>query len=212
VADCEDCGGRGWTVEVDGGAGTAKRCWCQAQDIGAQLRRAGTWPIYAHCTREAWRGTWPTQLSRWLTESWTCAILSPTTGAGKTHLATALLAEELRAGRAGRWWDTSELCERLKRAIGGGDQHALLAELKRPPTLVLDDLGAQHESDWTDSLLSHVFRFRMGHRYPTVFTTQAGDLVTLDALEPRLSSRLAAEVVVTLPGRDRRLEAAHLVR
>ncbi|HVT59902.1 MAG TPA: ATP-binding protein, partial [Thermoanaerobaculia bacterium] len=126
-------------------------------------------------------------------------------GTGKTHLATAILGEWLAAGGRGLWRETSSTLEEIKWAMAGGSAERLIQQLKSERhLLVLDDLLSQQGTDWTEFLLSHVLRYRQGRHLPTVITANVTDLVDLDKLEPRLSSRCGAGIVIGLAGEDRR--------
>ncbi|MCG8456681.1 MAG: hypothetical protein MI919_10410, partial [Holophagales bacterium] len=50
---CRHCGGMGWCIEPDGGAGRAVRCECQIERRGEDLiARAGVPERYASCRLE----------------------------------------------------------------------------------------------------------------------------------------------------------------
>jgi DNA replication protein DnaC len=77
---------------------------------------------------------------------------------------------------------------------------------QRAGLLVLDDLGAEKGSDF---LLERVYAI-VNHRYswerPTIVTTNL-DLEQMGALWPRMASRLCSGVVVSLAGKDKRLDS-----
>jgi chromosomal replication initiation ATPase DnaA len=206
VADCEICLGRGWVVGADGGNGVARRCSCRTElPLTQRLTAAGVWAGYLHCTRETWRGEWPAEKLRdFGTRRHFCTVIGPV-GSGKTHLATAILGEWLLGGGRGLWRESSTAVEEIKRGMAGGRADGLIDELKSGAhLLVLDDLLAEQGTDWTEFLLSHVLRYRQGRHLPTVITANVPDLVDLDAIEPRLSSRCGAGIVIGLSGADRR--------
>jgi hypothetical protein len=205
VAECELCQGRGWLVATDGGAGTARRCLCwRERPLSVRLADAGVWEGYLHCTRACWRGTWPVELAALGVSRHLCTILGPV-GSGKTHLATAILGEWLGRGGQGRWLETSTAIEEIREAIARGRAVRLTEKLKTEGGLVvLDDLLSEQATDWTAAVLSHVLRYREGRQLPTVVTANVTDLVDLDRIEPRLSSRCGAGIVIGLSGGDQR--------
>jgi chromosomal replication initiation ATPase DnaA len=206
MAECEICGGRRWVVELDGGAGRARPCGCQAErSLAERLAAAGVWEEYLHCTREAWRGTWPAaQLQGFGSDRHLCTILGPV-GSGKTHLATAILGEWLGGGGRGRWWETSTMLAEARQGVAAGSGARLSEKLKSAKHLiVLDDVLSQQGTDWTDALISQVVRYRHGRHLPTVITANVANLVELDRIEPRLGSRCGSGIVIGLVGVDRR--------
>ncbi len=210
VETCE-CGGRGWAVAQDGGVGTAKPCICRSQrPVEELLAAAGVWERYRHCTRETWDSTWATWPAKALAnfpEPHSTLTVFGLVGAGKTHLATAVLADRLRAGKPGMWRDVSATLAEIKRGFSSGNAEALTAQLCSPRHLLaLDDLYAEQSTDWSESLLSYVLRHRHGRRLPTIITANVPDLLKLDDIEPRLSSRCGEGALVRLSGPDRRTE------
>jgi len=207
MPDCEVCAGRGWVVAADGGNGLARRCGCRSgRPLAERLAAAGVWEEYLGCTRESWRGAWPeAQVGELGRGRHLCTIFGRV-GSGKTHLATAILGEWLAGGGRGLWREASTTVEEIKRAMaGGGGGDRLIDELKAGGRLlVLDDLLTQQGTDWAEFLVSHVLRYRQGRQLATVITVNVTDLVDLDKIEPRLSSRCGAGIVISLGGGDRR--------
>jgi chromosomal replication initiation ATPase DnaA len=209
VADCELCLGRGWVVAADGGNGLARRCNCRLElPLRERLAAAGVWTDHLYCSRETWRGEWPAgKLRDFGKTRHFCTVIGPV-GSGKTHLATAILGEWLLAGGRGLWRESSTTVEEIKRGMRSGSGDRLIDELKSGERLlVLDDLLTEQGTDWTEFLLSHVLRYRQGRHLPTVITANVADLADLDAIEPRLSSRCGAGIVIGLTGADRRTAA-----
>src|SRR5215207_7912408 len=113
-AVCPECGGRGWLVVADGGAGTARPCPCRQKQVGPRLVTAAGIPErYAHCRLETFLVSAPSprekdQLlsARTIAERYLDSFLEPggkfresgllfvgPPGVGKTHLAVAVLSE-----------------------------------------------------------------------------------------------------------------------
>ena len=68
------------------------------------------------------------------------AVLGPT-NTGKTHLATAITANVVRAGARGRYFNTVDLVNRLEEETRLGKAGTLAAQLSRLDLVVLDELG-----------------------------------------------------------------------
>ena len=63
------------------------------------------------------------------------------TGTGKTHLATTITANVVRAGARGRYFHTVDLVNRLEEETRLGKAGTLAAQLSRLDLVVLDELG-----------------------------------------------------------------------
>jgi len=68
-------------------------------------------------------------------------VLVGGTGTGKTHLATAIIANVVRTGARGRYFNTVDLVNRLEEETRLGKAGALAAHLCRLDVVVLDELG-----------------------------------------------------------------------
>jgi hypothetical protein len=212
MAACELCGGRGWQVAADGGAGRARRCGCRGsgRPLRERLAEAGVWEGYLDCTRASWRGDWapwPAGKLRGFPEACPLVAIFGPTGSGKTHLATAILAEHLERGGRGLWREVSTMLRDIQTSMATGGAETRWAELAAPGwLLVLDALFSQRSTEWSDAELSLLLRYRHGRRLPTVVTVDLPDLVELDEIEPGLGSRLGGAIVIRLGGVDRRTQ------
>ena len=189
--DCPDCGGRGWVIAADGGAGTARRCSCAAVDpLPALEREAGIPSRYQGCRLDKFDVRGPRERlleARVLTERWvadfrlegqlrgTGMLLLGPTGVGKTHLAAAALVEVIRKHRVrGRFVDFTTLIYQIQStfdAASAETKQSVLDPVLTADVLVLDELGAQKPSPWVSEVLYLILNGRYTRRLPTLFTS-----------------------------------------
>lgn len=141
-------------------------------------------------------------------------------GVGKTHLATAWLAELMptiaslneHGGvviESPCWTSVPDLLCELRSTFGRGasvSEAEVLRRYRRAPLLVLDDLGAQKVTDWTVESLYVLVSGRINACLPTIVTSNLR-LEDLDSVDSRLASRLGGMAYQKLEGEDRRLKS-----
>lgn len=145
------------------------------------------------------------------------------TGIGKTYLATALLVDGMRPDHARtsleverdtgrlswslRWVAVPSLLCRIRSSFGARaseTEAAIISDMVGVGWLLLDDLGAERQSDWSAATLYAIIAERRNQERMTIITTNQ-TLEEIAAWEPRLASRLAEMETVKLPDADRRL-------
>ncbi|MEE8526099.1 MAG: ATP-binding protein, partial [Thermoanaerobaculia bacterium] len=195
---CPECGGRGWKVEPDGGAGMAVRCDCAKRELGAfYLAHAGIPERYLRCRLENFKPSVSAdakirqQLARAhkqcqlyvdsfldleenrFRESGLILIGPP--GIGKTHLAVAVLIELIeRYNLRGRFVDFTSLLHQIQSTFDSGSpesKHHVLDPVIKAEVLVLDELGSQKPTDWVKDTLYLIMNTRYTERRPTLFTS-----------------------------------------
>jgi len=94
-------------------------------------------------------------------------------GNGKTHLAYSAALLRHRTGEKVRFITFAELMSRLRRAMEGlGESTSdVLDEMKQCDFLVLDDLGASKESEWTEGVFEEIVNYRYANELDTFVTT-----------------------------------------
>lgn len=122
-------------------------------------------------------------------------LLEGTYGCGKTHLAAAVGNTRLNFEETVLFITTPDLLDHLRNTFGpssevGYDQ--MFDQLRNNSLLILDDLGVENPSAWAQEKLFQLLDHRYARRMPTVITTNAD----IDALDPRIRSRLLDEGVI----------------
>ena len=128
-------------------------------------------------------------------------------GTGKSGLAVALL----------QFWkvrclfvSAHRILARIKstyRRRGGESEEGVLNDLRSYQALVIDDLGAEAQSDFNYATLYEVVKERDEHKRATIVTSNL-NLTEIDKLEPRMASRLASFQIVKMAGKDARVPSA----
>ena len=193
---CSKCGGRGWLVEHDGTAGTARPCDCAREGLAPRLLHSAAIPErYASCTFKSFNINAPVRetkeqllrvktlaeryVDQFVTETGrfceTGLIFIGPPGVGKTHLAVAVLKELIARYRVqGLFVDFTSLIHQIQSTFDPGSPESkrdLLDPVVEAEALVLDELGAQKPSPWVNEILYLVMNSRYTRRLPTLFTT-----------------------------------------
>jgi len=104
-------------------------------------------------------------------------------GSGKTYLVAALLNEMAKKGIRCALVYYPEFLRSLKSSFQT-DYSEKFDFIKTSPIILLDDIGAENESNWSrDEVLGPILQYRMQNHLPTFFTSN----LTLEELESALS-------------------------
>lgn len=212
VCPFNQCDGSGW-IHADGGV---RRCRCyHAAEERARLERlfsAARIPRRFKVRRledfdtTYQKGAWKLacryveqyESIRGENRNGLCFVGPP--GTGKSHLAYAILHNLLSKGKPGICGSVPEIMDLLRPQSGQGkDVQERLKLLKTMEVVILDDLGAERNTDWVTERLYLVINARYNEMLPTIIT-----------------SNLELEELEKLPGWERivsRLfEMCHLIR
>ena len=192
TGSCPECGGRGWVLRPDGGAGSACRCQCSARQVLPRLlAEAGIPSRYQSCRLDNFQhtGKESQQLfrareitARWVEEFLTSGRPSESgllfigpPGVGKTHLAAAALGELIRRyGVRGRFVDFTTLLYQIQSTFDSGSpetKQSVLDPILKADVLMIDELGAQKPTAWVNDVLYLLLNGRYTRRLTTLFTT-----------------------------------------
>lgn len=166
---------------------------------------------YAACTFDNWQAVAGTEGAVRICQEFAAnkagnkgdgLIITGPTGCGKTHLAAAIVRDWASAGYAAIFQSVPELLARLRATYDPNSsdaaEAAIMDALGECDLLVLDDVGAEKQSAWTEEKLYLLIDRRYRENRPTVLTTN----LDAPALEKALGSRAM----------DRLLETCGIVR
>lgn len=136
-------------------------------------------------------------------------VLAGNTGTGKTWLCWAALraaVEGLAAsGRRVMWRAvTHPDLNASQRVKADGSHNTALHDFMAAELLMLDDLGAGKNTDWTEDTLYRLVDYRWSHNLPTIYSTNLVPKQLVDTVGERVVSRLGDAVRVQIVGGDRR--------
>lgn len=128
-------------------------------------------------------------------------ILLGPTGSGKTSFAYAVAKEMYCGGAKVKIWQAADLMEKLRPS--NDNAQTVLASAKDSKLLVLDDLGSEKESEWTEERLFYIIDHRWQWGLPTVVVSNLTEQALKERLSDRVYSRLldGAEVLL-ITGKD----------
>lgn len=220
---CASCQGTGWQTRDLAARSTryslVRRCEsCSPGDdelIMQKLRLAGVLPEYRVCTWTTWNGNPPPEARQFAAypDKEGVLYIYGLQGRGKTHCATATLRELLERGVSCQWRDCKQLVQQCREWIARGADDPLdeeILRLRQAGVLLLDDLGAERQTDYGVDILDGLIRYRHSRQLPMIVTSNRSlkGLVTPQGegglgREPAVASRLRG-LEVHLEGPDRR--------
>lgn len=115
------------------------------------------------------------------------------TGAGKTHLATAILKGVILKGYSGVYCNVPHLLEMLRELMfdrATYDDRGFLARYESADLLVLDDLGSETVTGWVQDRLYLLVNRRYEEMGRTIATTNCDDTTLRERVGERVESRL----------------------
>jgi DNA replication protein DnaC len=153
----------------------------RASDLAAQLY-SRTLDNYAttHNADAAYAvAQWSDHPAGWLT-------LAGAPGTGKTHLLAAAFNALVGRGHCPLYVLCPNLMDYIRDGYQSGNYGGRFWSVRQTPILLLDDLGAELRTAWSEQALFMLLDHRYAHQLPTLIATN----VSLADLEPRIASRL----------------------
>ena len=125
-------------------------------------------------------------------ESENLYLWSQRSGTGKSHLAIIAARKFIEAGVVGRIVKPAEIFREIRRAYDEGSKENdadILGELIRLPILVLDDLGTQKDTEWSNATFYDLIEGRYSHRPGGLIVTAN---LSLEQAEARWGTRIGS--------------------
>lgn len=215
-AECAECGDTGTVPE------TRRPCHCAAGRAQVAARaHAESWqreiPLrYAQYTLAGH----PNARGRAVATSWlkgqpwnavagTNLVIQGPVGTGKTGLAIGALREAHHAGVRVMYANVPDILSAMT-GLKWEDKGRQMSRYQNVPILLLDDLGAEHVTDWSATMLYEVVEGRYRNGAPMIVTTNLAKRELREAVGDRIVSRVfEAATVLDLTGEDLRKRTGH---
>lgn len=136
---------------------------------------------------------------------WDCTrsvVLMGPVGTGKTHLAVAMASKALRRMRPVRFVTTSDFLAELKARFGTDQVQPYFDAVANTHTLIIDDLGAEQDTEWAIAQLAQLVNRRYAKQLPTVVTTNLDYAAIKTVLGERTASRMSEWKWIFVGGED----------
>jgi DNA replication protein DnaC len=225
MLECQICKGTGWVIEEVSGKRFARRCRCQFKKFSKEfLASSGIPRRYRKCRFKNYQPQNQYQF-RALKVSKEFFLQFPFVskgillygppGTGKTHLAVATLQNIIEfKGLRGVFCDFRGLLLDLKSSYESRTSSSeILDSVRKVPLLILDDVGAERNTDWAKDILSEIVNYRYTQSLPTVITTNLRfDTYSSDSFLAKFDERTESRLydmcqIVKVEGDDRRKAA-----
>ena len=207
---CQSCRDLGFVVTADNSAAS---CSCVThQCIPPQLRTFGTIPkpmADAMTFRSFYTDHIPVSqrpqtdsaksfIQQWSHQPAGWLILTGPSGSGKTHLAISA-ANQQQNPDVTVFISAIEFISMLREASSPNHQpniEAISREIMNASLLIIDDYGAERNTDFATEHFTRVLNHRYDHRLPTIITTNV-EPDQLQRLRPHLHSRMQDRALIT---------------
>lgn len=119
------------------------------------------------------------------------AIVGPV-GAGKSHTAAAVLIESVTSQvlRNGYWIRARRFCNAMSPGFDQEDATTVGNRVLNARLLVLDDLGGEHSTEWTQGIIEDLVSERYDRSLPTIITSNLSPTVIESQYGDRTWDRL----------------------
>lgn len=127
------------------------------------------------------------------------------TGLGKTHLSLSIANVVIEKGFCVVYASVPEIIRKLLDEINKKTDTAMSLILSCD-LLILDDLGAENNSDWSVSTLYEIINTRQNHSLPMIINTNLTHRELTEMYHDRLSSRMMSMKTLLFLGKDNRVK------
>lgn len=131
-------------------------------------------------------------------------------GVGKTHLAIAVGIEWMAQGKSCLYYQVESLLDALRDGYklwerGDSDgYHSIIAFTYNAQLLILDDLGAEKQTDWARAKLDQIIDYRYINQKPLIVTSN----LTKSEFPERIADRLTEGKIIHIKGESYRSKKA----
>jgi DNA replication protein DnaC len=132
----------------------------------------------------------------------TSKVLAGAPGRGKTHLLSAMGMREIARGKQVQFIEITRFLDGLKARFGTDQVQPYFEKIANVQTLLVDDLGAEQDTEWADAQLRALINHRYSRRLPTVITTNMGYSETKKRLGEAVASRMTEWEWIEVGGID----------
>ena len=111
-------------------------------------------------------------------------------GTGKTHLAAAIANEFIGRDIPVLFGTFIDHLQKIKDEFNNTSLDTYLSKMKSIPILVIDDLGKEKRTDWSQQMLFTIINYRYEHMLPTIITANFDDSGLMNHVGNATVSRL----------------------
>ena len=116
------------------------------------------------------------------------------TGLGKTHLSLSIAKTVIESGFGVVYLPSQKLVSALEREhFSGSGSDALLRKYTECDLLIIDDLGAEFQSNFAISAIGNLINERLYENRPTIISTNLTGKELADRYSERIASRILGE-------------------
>jgi DNA replication protein DnaC len=118
-------------------------------------------------------------------------IISGYVGSGKTHLSASIANDFAEKNIPTLFGTFIEHLEQIRAEFESAGANDYLQDMKSAMVLVIDDLGKEKRSEWTQQVLFEVVNYRYEHQLPIIITSNFTDSELANYVGQPIFSRLS---------------------